>query len=86
MSGTSNQPYRMYSPSLDALMQEVRHTLGDIDFQHEVVLDQVANSVADADLKTSVTAKIRAAHRAKRQPYVDLLHGLRQQHRQSFAA
>ncbi len=68
-------------------MREVRQTLGDIAFQHEVALDQVVTSVADADLKTSVTAKIRAAHRAKRQGYLDLLHGLRrQQHRQSCAA
>jgi hypothetical protein len=41
----------------------------------------------DEDLKSSIKGKIQAAHRAKRQPYVDLVETLRrQQHRQSFGA
>jgi hypothetical protein len=82
-----NQTYRMYSPSLDCMMREVLHTLGDIDFQNEVTLEKVETTVRDEDLKSSITEKIQAVHREKRQPYVDLMESLRrQQHRQSFAA
>jgi hypothetical protein len=82
-----NQTYRMYSPSLDCMMREVLHTLGDIDFQHDVELEKVEKTVRDEDLKSSIKGKIQAAHREKRQPYVDLLERLRrQQHRQSFGA
>jgi hypothetical protein len=79
--------YRMYSPSLDAMMREVLHTLGDIDFAAEVELENVEESAREEKLKEHIKSKIRAAHRERRQPYVDLLETLRrQQHRQSFAA
>jgi hypothetical protein len=82
-----NQIYRMYSPSLDSMMREVLHTLGDIDFQNDVALEKVETSVRDEDLKSTIRENIQAVHREKRQPYVDLVESLRrQQHRQSFAA
>ena len=87
MPDISNQTYRMYSPSLDAMMREVLHTLGDIDFAAEVALENVEVSASDPKLREHIKSKIRAAHWERRQPYVDLLETLRrQQHRQSFAA
>ncbi|QRM32498.1 hypothetical protein [Microvirga sp. VF16] len=87
MPKQSHPPYRMYSPSLDAMMREVLHTLGDIAFANEVELEKVEESVRDPDLRESIKDKIRTAHQQRRQPYVDLLETLRrQQHRQSFAA
>jgi hypothetical protein len=77
----------MYSPSLDVMMREVLHTLGDIDFAVDVELEKLAAGTPDPVLKEQIRGKIRAAHREKRQPYVDLLETLRrQQHRQSLAA
>jgi hypothetical protein len=77
----------MYSPSLDVTMREVLHTLGDIDFAVDVELEKLEAGTPDPELKEQIRGKIRAAHREKRQPYVDLLETLRrQQHRQSLAA
>lgn len=87
MSSKSRPPYRMYSSSLNAMMREVLHTIGDIDFQHEVELDSVEKSIRDEELKSDIKKKLNAAHREKREPYVGLVNRLRlQQHRQSFAA
>ncbi|WP_457091817.1 hypothetical protein [Microvirga sp. P5_D2] len=87
MPNKSHQTYRMYSPSLDAMMREVLHTLGDIDFAAKIELENVQTRALDPKLKEHLEGKIRVAHREKRQPYVDLLETLRrQQHRQSFAA
>jgi hypothetical protein len=77
----------MYSPSLDAMMREVLHTLGNIDFAAAVELDKAETSVLDPESKEYIKRKLTAAHREMRQPYVDLLETLRRrQHRQSFAA
>ena len=87
MPNASKPHYRMYSPRLDTIMREVLHTLGDIDFAAEIDLEKVDAGALDPELKETTKSKIRAAHREKRQPYVDLLETLRrQQHRQSFAA
>ena len=87
MPNKSHQTYHMYSPSLDAMMREVLHRLGDIDFAAEVELENVEARALEPKLKEHIRSTIRAAHWEKRQPYVDLLETLRrQQHRQSFAA
>jgi hypothetical protein len=87
MPNKSHEPYRMYSPSLDAMMREVVHTLGNIDFANEIELDKVEKSAVEPKLKEYIKDKIRASHREKREPYVDLLDRFRrQQYRQSFAA
>jgi hypothetical protein len=87
MHNMSHRPYRMYSPSLGAMMRELLHTLGDIDFAAEVELENVEVSARDPKLKEHIKSQIRAAHWERRQPYVDLLETLRrQQHRQSFSA
>ncbi|MBQ0820363.1 hypothetical protein KBI52_09085 [Microvirga sp. HBU67558] len=87
MPNNSQQPYRMYSPHLGAMMREVLHTLGDIDVAAEIELEKVEASALDPRSKEATKGTIRAAHREKRQPYVDLLETLRRrQHCQSLAA
>jgi hypothetical protein len=77
----------MYSPSLDAMMREVLHLLGSIDFATELELENLQMKPLDPNLKEQLKGKIRAAHWEKRRPYVDLLETLRQrQHRLAFAA
>jgi hypothetical protein len=87
MSNYFHQAYSMYAPSLDAVMREVRHTLGDIDFASEVELENLQMEALDPNLKEQLRGKVRAAHWETRQPYVDLLETLRRrQHRLAFAA
>lgn len=86
MPDNASHNIRMYSPSLDVMMKEVVHTLGNIDFEHEIELEKVDKSTAADELKQYIREKLRVAHRERRQPYVDLLNGLwMQQRRQSFA-
>jgi hypothetical protein len=66
------------SPSIDSMMREVLHMLGNIDFEHEVELDKVERNLTDQELKSSIGKKIEAAHRERREPYVELLAQLRQ--------
>ncbi len=73
------------SPSIDSMMREVLHMLGNIDFEHEVELDRLEKSSTNQELKTYIKRKIRTAHQERREPYVALLTTLRQrQHRLSF--
>jgi hypothetical protein len=87
MSNHASQQCRMYSPSLDLMMAEVARTLGHIDFEHQVELEKVERSASAKELKQYIREKLSAAHRERRQPYVDLLNQLWMQQRgQSFAA
>ncbi|MXQ10581.1 hypothetical protein [Microvirga makkahensis] len=87
MSNYASHQYRMYSPSLDLMLKEVAHTLGNIDFEHQLELEEVENSASAEELKRYITEKLRAAHCERRQLYVDLLNKLWMQQRgQSFAA
>ena len=71
--------------SIEAMMREVLHRLGDIDFQYEVALDKAEMATSGDELKALIKRKIRAAHHERREPYVELLATLRQrQHRLSF--
>jgi hypothetical protein len=87
MPDNASHNIRMYSPSLDVMMKEVVRTLGNIDFEHEIEVDRVENSTTADELKQYIREKLRAVHRERRQPYVDLLNRLWMQQRgQSFAA
>jgi hypothetical protein len=82
MPSNIHQAYSMDAPSLEAMMREVRHTLGDIDFASEVELENLRMKAVDPDLKEQLRGKVRAAHWETRRPYVDLLDTLRRrQHR-----
>ena len=68
--------------SIDAMMREVLHMLGNIDFQYEVELEKAERHTACDAVKDHIKRKIRAAHFERREPYVELLATLRQrQHR-----
>ena len=66
------------SPSIDSMMREVLHMIGNIDFEYQVELDRVEKNMPDQELKDYIRKKIEAAHREKREPYVELLTQLRQ--------
>jgi hypothetical protein len=73
------------TPSIDAMMREVLHMLGNIDFENKVELDKVETSPRDQELKAYIKTKIKAAHHERREPYMELLTTLRQrQHRLSY--
>ena len=79
-----NQPH-VHSPSIDSMMREVLHMLGNIDVEYEIRLDEIERSCTDQELRSHIQRKIRAAHRERREPYVELLTSLRQrQQRLSF--
>jgi hypothetical protein len=66
------------SASIDSMMREVLHKLGDIDVEYEIRLGEVERRSADQELKSHIQKKIRAAHQERREPYVALLATLRQ--------
>jgi hypothetical protein len=70
------------------MIKEIAHTLGNIDFEHGIEVDKVDGSTAADNLKQYSREKLRAAHRERRQPHVDLLNRLQMQQRDrpSFAA
>ena len=71
--------------SIDAMMREVLHMLGNIDFQYEVELDRADRHRSCDAAKDDIKRKIRAAHHERREPYVELLATLRQrQHRLAY--
>jgi hypothetical protein len=75
------------SPSIDSMMREVLHMLGNIDFEHEIQMDKLEKCSTDDEFKTYIKKRIRAAHRERREPYVELLTKLRQrQHRVAYQA
>lgn len=89
---TSNDNNEAYSgnftgsPSIDSMMREVLHMLGNIDFEHEVELDRLEKSSTDRELKLHIRKKIRAAYEERREPYLELLTTLRKrQHRTSIS-
>lgn len=51
MPDSASHNIRMYSLSLDVMMKEVVHTLGNIDFEHEIELDEVEKSATAEGLK-----------------------------------
>lgn len=65
------------SPSVDAMMREVLHRLGNIDVEHEIQLDRLERSATSEELKSHIKQKIMSAHRERREPYIDLLTTLR---------
>jgi hypothetical protein len=76
---------RMYSSELQSMMWEILRMLSQIDAEHHLRLDEVERGATEDELKEYVRRKLTAAHRERREPYVDQLEKLRQQqHRPSF--
>ncbi len=87
MPNTSNSQRSMYSEKLNMMIKDVLHALGDVDFEHQVDIDRIEQTVDSEELREYLINKAKAEHQIYRQPYVDLLNKLwMQQHRRSFAA
>jgi hypothetical protein len=87
MSNASRIHPRMYSAKLDSMIRDVLHALGDVDFEHQVDIERIEQSVDTEEIKEYLINKADSEHQLYRQPYVDLLNKLRmQQYRRSFAA
>jgi hypothetical protein len=86
-NGEMNKECRVHSPAIDAMMREVRHTLGNLDFQHDADVERLERSSTDELLKNYIRGKLLARHRERRELYVELLTDLRKrQHRLARAA
>ena len=79
-------PCTRYSPSLESVMREVRHRLGNIDFQHDADMEKLATSLSDEEVVKPIREGLQAKHRTRRETYLQLLVDLqRQQSRQASA-
>ncbi len=82
-----NQHHGRYSSTLESMMREVRHTLGNIDFQREAELEKLKASSADLRVEEHIEKRLLARYQEKREPYMQVLAGLRRrQQRQALAA
>lgn len=71
--GNGDMSPKMYSPSLQPLLQSLLATLADIDFEYEREREKVSNSATDINLKIRVLEKLKAQHRSRREPYIQQL-------------
>jgi hypothetical protein len=78
--GKTNKQTPMYSPTIESMMMEIVHTLGNIDSQNDAELEQLEKSRTDEELKNYIKGKLLARHRERRDPYVELLAELRKHH------
>lgn len=66
-------PPRMYSPTLQPLLQSLLATLADIDFEFERDRERLCATTSDANLKIRILEKLKAQHRERREPYIQQL-------------
>jgi hypothetical protein len=74
-SGTEQvpPPPRMYSATLQPLLQSLLATLANMDFEYERERDRLSASARDANLKVRVLEKLKRQHRERREPYIQQL-------------
>lgn len=74
-SGNGEGPHlpKMYSPTLQPLLQSLLATLADIDFEYERERERVSKAAPDVNLKIRVLEKLRAQHQERREPYIQQL-------------
>ncbi len=78
---------RIYSPTVDSMMEDILLTLGSIDLQHDAELEKLEKSRTDEELKKYIKGKLLVKHRERREPYVELLAELRKhQYRPAFVS
>jgi hypothetical protein len=83
----TNEHMGMYSNELQSMMQDLLRTLANIDLEYNSELERLDRSATDDELKQYIKDKIRARHRERREPYVNLLSEIRrQQHNLAFTA
>ena len=80
-SGSNSLP-RMYSPSLQPLLQSLLATLANIDVEYERERDRLSTRTMDGSLKMRVLAKLQQPHRERREPYIRQLSVLQDRIRQ----
>jgi hypothetical protein len=68
-----NHPPRLYSPTLQPLLQSLLSTLADIDFAYEREREKVSKSSPDINLRIRILEKLKAQHQARRSPYLQQL-------------
>jgi hypothetical protein len=66
-SGAWSRP-SFYPSSLQPKMQDLLRTLADIDFEHDAALDRLEESAEDPSLKGMLLERLKAHHRARREP------------------
>jgi hypothetical protein len=69
---------RMYSPTLQPLLQSLLSTLADIDFAYERECEKISKSSPDINLRIRVLEKLKAQHHARRSPYLQQLAALQE--------
>jgi hypothetical protein len=74
-----NHSARMYSPTLQPLLQSLLSTLADIDFAYECEREKISKSSPDINLRIRVLEKLKAQHQARRTPYLQQLAMLQDQ-------
>jgi hypothetical protein len=68
-----NHSARMYSPTLQPLLQSLLSTLADIDFAYECEREKISKSSPDINLRIRVLEKLKAQHQVRRTPYLQQL-------------
>jgi hypothetical protein len=66
-------PLRMYSPSLQPLLQMLLSALADMDFDYECEREKLQKSSLAAAMKTQRLERLRARHHERRTPYIQQL-------------
>jgi len=64
---------RMYSPTLQPLLQSLLSTLADIDFDYELEREKLSDAAQDNTLKMRALEKLKSRHRERREPYIQQL-------------
>jgi len=79
-NGSNNgaQPSRIYSPTLQPLMQSLLATLADLDFDYEKEREKLDATSPDSSIKIHAIEKLKTRHRERREPYVRQLAILQQ--------
>jgi hypothetical protein len=73
-----NEAPRLSSLELLPLLQSLRTTLADIDFEHESDVETIRNSAVDDWLKRTTIRKLQERHRSRRMPCVAQLERLQE--------
>jgi hypothetical protein len=72
-SSASTSLPRMYSPSLQPLLQLLLATLATIDGEYERECGKHRDRTMDVELKMRLLAKLQQQHRERREPYIQQL-------------
>ncbi len=64
---------KIYSPTLQPLLQSLLATLADIDFDYEKEREKLSRNSPDANIRIRALERLRARHRERREPYIQQL-------------